>query len=111
MPAMPMSAPPTPVTAPAAPSPEWRDAIADWIDRNRIYPADARRRGEEGVVTLHFVLDRSGTVLAASIRQGSGSERLDQATLDMVNHATLPPSPDGTQQASFTVAVRYRLTR
>jgi protein TonB len=96
---------------PAPPSTAWRDAIADWIDRNRIYPAEARRHGEEGVVLLRFVLDGSGSVLSASIRQGSGFDRLDQATLDMMSHAKLPPSPEGKAEASFTVAVRYRLTR
>src|ERR1019366_9231926 len=67
---------------PAAPSPgsevgrkaiaQWRDLLLARLQQNKRYPADARARGEQGVVMLSFTVDRSGHVLARSIARSSG---------------------------------------
>ncbi|MDO6784697.1 energy transducer TonB [Neptunomonas phycophila] len=76
------------------------------------YPIASRRRGEEGEVRLHFVVDRSGKVLEHSIKGSSGSKRLDDAVLKMLKKAQpFPPFPDEitASQMSYNIPVGFYL--
>lgn len=48
------------------------------------YPAAAKRMGEQGRVVLRVELDESGRITAARVVTGSGSARLDEASLAAV---------------------------
>ena len=48
------------------------------------YPAQSRRRGEQGRVVLRVELSESGRVVAAAVQKGSGFSRLDDAALAAV---------------------------
>ena len=102
-----------PSATPVAPTidPLWRASIARWLDAHKTYPEAARRRGEEGLVTVRFTVDRSGRVLDPAITETSGSERLDTATLALLRGATLAAFPAGMPQPQITIntAVRYNL--
>jgi protein TonB len=122
--AKPLVAPPAPQTAPMAPvarapvpaqaapsvDPAWQAEVSKWLAR-RPYPEEARRRGEEGRVTVRFTVDRSGRVLDAAIVGTSGSERLDDATLSLLRQAVFPGFPAAMTQPRIviTTAVRYSL--
>lgn len=51
------------------------------------YPMLARRRGDQGVVLLHVHVRADGSVVAAEIRQSSGSSLLDDAALQTVRES------------------------
>jgi protein TonB len=111
-PATPPSFQPTaPVASSAPPSaaaivPGWNVQLASWLASHKRYPSAARERSEEGEVLVSFTVDGEGHVSGVSIAKSSGHRDLDQATLAMLQGATLPP-PGAA--ATRTVRVHYRL--
>ncbi|MEH6564084.1 MAG: energy transducer TonB [Halopseudomonas sp.] len=86
--------------------------LASQLARNKRYPSASRRRGEEGVATLFFVVARDGSVSQASIRTSSGSRRLDEAVLDMLKRATPLPAFNADmseQQLTIVIPVEFKL--
>jgi protein TonB len=45
------------------------------------YPADARRKGEQGIVMVEIALDPAGSIRTARVTRSSGSSSLDAAAL------------------------------
>jgi TonB family protein len=72
-------------------SPEQWAAIESAIRRHKNYPRLARERGIEGVVRLRFTLNPSGAVDKIEILQSSGSDVLDNASVQAVYRATPMP--------------------
>lgn len=114
-PASPSPAPeavtPTPAPAEASPpqiSASWRQALAAWLASHKVYPEEARRRGEEGNVTLRFTVEPSGQVVNVAVVHGSGSARLDAAAEAMLRNAALPPFDPTMRQAPVTATVQIR---
>lgn len=90
----------------------WQSQVIAHLNRMKRYPADARRRREEGVPQLQFSIDRSGRVLSARIVRSSGFPSLDQAALDMINRASPLPAPPASMPDSritLTVPVNFNL--
>lgn len=86
--------------------------IAATLARNKRYPISSRRRGEEGVATLYFVVDKDGRVIERSIRQSAGHKRLDRAVLKMLKKAEpFPRFLPGMDAAdiAFSIPVGFRL--
>ena len=102
---------PAPQAAPpaAAPgvAPGWNALLAAWLAANRRYPDEARRRSEEGEVTVRFTVAGDGRVGEVALVKGSGSAALDAAALRLLQGATLPAP--GTE-ATRTVRIRFRLS-
>jgi protein TonB len=96
----PRPAAPPPVIAAPAPvaAPAWNgqaDYIAGllaYLDRFKQYPAAARSAHIEGVVYVHFVMARDGTVRSAEIARSSGRPLLDREALAMIARAGRLPS-------------------
>ena len=100
------SAPAPAAAAPATVAPEWNALLAAWLAANRRYPDEARRRSEEGEVTVRFTVTPGGQVSEAAIAKGSGFAALDAAALRLLQGATLPaPGIEATR----TVRIRFRL--
>ena len=60
------------------------------------YPPRALAAGEQGSVRFRAEVNEKGLVLGCKVTQGSGFERLDRETCDLiVNHATFKPTLDG----------------
>jgi protein TonB len=115
VPASPSPAPasPPPMEAPPAPiNSAWRQQLAAWLAAHKTYPEEARRRGDEGSVTLRFSVERSGRVARIMVVHGSGSSILDGAAEAMLRNATLPPFPTtmSEDRVGVTVQVRFALT-
>jgi protein TonB len=92
--------------APATVAPGWNALLAAWLAANRRYPDEARRRSEEGEVTVRFTVVPDGRVSEAAVVKGSGFAALDAAALRLLKGATLPaPGIEATR----TVRVRFRL--
>ena len=115
--------PPAPAAASAAPMPAisappsnavptWQGRLLGRLEQFRRYPEQAQYRQEQGVVYLHFSMDRTGKVLSARIAKSSGFGDLDQETLALVHRAEpLPPPPTEVpgDPIELTVPVQFFL--
>lgn len=108
-PALAAPAPPAAAARQAAPDPRYIDRLAAAIERERDYPVAARRRGEQGRVTLAIVIATNGRLISADVVGSSGFDVLDKAALGMVRRATLPPLAPGlgAESASFTIPIVF----
>jgi protein TonB len=109
------SQPPAPASAPidhSAETARWQQALGVWLKDHKLYPEEARRRGEEGRVIVRFQVARSGQVLEVALVNGSGSTRLDNATEAMLRGAHLPalPADMPADPVTVTVTIRYALS-
>lgn len=87
---------PSPQTGNPAPSQakaSWQSRLLAHLNRHKRYPEDARRRGQQGVVKLRFVVDGRGQVRSFALAERSGSPALDRATLQMIRRAQPLPAP------------------
>ncbi len=79
--------------------------MAAWLASHNVYPEEARRRGEQGNVTVRFTVEPSGQVTNVTVVRGSGSPRLDAAAEAMLRNAKLPPFDPAMRQAPITATV------
>jgi len=80
--------------------------LAAVLAKHKQYPVASRRRGEEGIVKLFFIVDRNGSVLDFRISESSGSRRLDEAVIKMLKKAQpLPAFPAEMVQPQLEVNV------
>lgn len=86
--------------------------ISAWIDANKDYPGEVKKRKQQGTVTVRFSINRDGELLNASIRKSSGHALLDQAALATLSRANpFPPIPAfmNRQTLSIVVPIDYSL--
>jgi protein TonB len=105
------TAPPA-AAAPVAVVRRWESALVAHIERFKRYPADARARGEQGMVRVAFTIDREGWVRGSHIVQSSGSPELDQEVLGMLTRAQPVPRPPErvpANELSFNVPIRFSI--
>lgn len=103
---------PSPPAAASGPSPgEWQQQVLRHIDRRKVYPRDAQRAGQEGVVSIAFTIDASGGVVSASVARSSGFPALDQAALETARRASPVPRPPATLGSSvaLTASIRFAI--
>lgn len=68
------------------------------------YPPRALAAGEQGSVGFRAQVDAKGNVMSCKVLDGSGFERLDRETCDLiVDHATFKPTLDGEGKAREAV--------
>ena len=88
---------PAPAIPPAAQKPPPQDylrRLAAYLNRYKNYPYAARQRREQGIVRLHFVMDRAGHVLSFQVVGSSGWADLDNEARALILRAQpLPPVP------------------
>jgi periplasmic protein TonB len=96
-----------PVAAPEPPAPVVLPRFdADYLQNPPpVYPALARRAGEQGRVLLRVVVRADGTAQSVELRQSSGSQRLDEAALDAVRRWRFVPARQGSLPISAAVIV------
>lgn len=92
-------------------SKSWKQALVAWFASHKVYPPEARRRGEEGNVAVRFTVEPSGQVVAVAVVHSSGSPRLDAAAEALLRNASLPPFEASMPRTPITTTVelRYRL--
>lgn len=112
-PEQPAAAPSPPPAAAAGPTPEqWQQEVLRYLDRRKVYPREAQRAGQEGVVRISFTIDSAGRVLSVGIAGSSGIPALDQAALDTARRASpvpRPPAAMGQGSLSLTASIRFTL--
>lgn len=131
--AQPVTAPATAIastpTAPAAPQPaaaidltgvqsgplnEWQITLLRHLHKHLRYPLQARRRHQQGVTLVRFVIDRGGRLHSALLEDSSGHDLLDEEALAVLARAQpLPPPPASVAGTSIEIVVpiSYRLRR
>jgi protein TonB len=94
--------------------PNWQSLLMARLDAFKRYPLEAQEAGEQGVVYVHFAMDRNGKVLSANIAKSSGFDDLDDEVLDLIYKAApLPPPPPEVRDdpVVLTVPVQFFLVR
>lgn len=82
------------------------------ISKQKRYPARAKRKHEEGTVTISFIIYRNGRIQNIRVVRSSGSQTLDQAAINAVKQSSnrLPiPATIQRNQWQFTLPLVYRL--
>lgn len=76
------------------------------------YPAISRSLGEQGNVTVTFLIREDGTVFDPIVTRSSGSPRLDEATSGLVTHWRYNPATQGGTPVSCRqqALIVWRLT-
>ncbi|WP_198376565.1 TonB family protein, partial [Neoroseomonas rubea] len=76
------------------------------------YPADSRRRGEEGVVRLSLAIGADGRVAEANVAASSGHPALDAAAIAAARRWRFRPATQAglPVPATLATAVHFRLT-
>jgi protein TonB len=108
-PAIQAETPPAPVAV-AQPQ-DYPSQIMAHLTRLKRYPAEARRRGQQGVATLFCRIDGAGHVLEFAITQGSGSVILDDEVKQLVRRAEPFPAPPDGKALEMTIPVEFVLNR
>lgn len=74
------------------------------------YPPISRRLGEEGHVVLKVLVNAAGEPESVALENGSGSDRLDQAALDVVKKWRFVPAKRNGQALSAYVLVPLKFS-
>jgi len=80
--------------------------LMTWMNKHKHYPAELKKKKQEGVVEIQFTLGRDGELLEVAIARSCGNPALDQAALQMMtNAAPFPPIPGFINQESLTLVI------
>jgi TonB family protein len=94
---------------------EWGPYAAEMLRRIRYHwqIPEIAMLGTQGVVRIHFFIERDGRVTGLTIESGSGKPPLDFAARDAIlNASPLPPLPDdlvGVAREGVTIAFYYNM--
>ncbi len=89
--------------------PNWRSLVAAILERNKRYPPEARSRGERGVATVSFTINRSGALVSARLVRRSGYASLDREAVELVRRAQpFPAPPPELRGNTVTIVVPVR---
>ncbi|HEX9525196.1 MAG TPA: energy transducer TonB [Reyranella sp.] len=81
--------------APAAPKTVSASQLGYLVPPNPIYPARARKAGEEGNAVVRVLVDVTGRPAQVSLQTSSGHPELDQSALSAVRAAQFRPYAEG----------------
>ena len=92
----------------------WQGLVMAHIFKFKNYPQAALEKEIEGIATISVSVDRSGTVLNASVKKSSGSAILDNAALATFKKASPIPAPPSeiigmNSQMTFNMPINYNL--
>lgn len=103
-----------PAAPPAPPKVEMPSSDADYLNNPKpAYPAQSKRLLETGKVVVRVFIGTDGQASQASVKQSSGFDRLDQASLETaLKWRYVPGKRDGVPQGMwFDVPFNWQLTR
>lgn len=90
---------------------DYLQTVRAWLEKHKRYPRRAKRRQQEGVARLRFIVDRSGMVMSYEILRGTGHAKLDDAVHDMIRRAQpLPAMPSDLAHKSLALTVPVAFT-
>ena len=85
-----------------------------WLNKHKLYPSSARRRGQEGEVTLRFVITADGELISHQLTSRAVFHTLNKEALNMVKRASpLPRVPleirAGASQFEYSIPINFSL--
>ena len=88
--------------------------LAVWLDRHKRYPREARRRGQEGEITVRFSINDEGNLLSYELIEPSSYVALNNAVVKMLTSASpmpaVPPELRGGQTSfEYSIPVVFKL--
>ncbi len=86
--------------------PDYSDTIRALIEKAKVYPRLAKKRGIEGTTYINFRITPDGTPEDIIIARSSGSGMLDEATVKIVKKAA--PFPYVESRVEVSVVFRIR---
>jgi len=94
----------------ASPS-RWRSELEALLLAHKRYPPQARRMGQQGVVTVQAQFAADGELLACAVAASSGFRALDEAALQLVRLAAdrLRASSAPGNRAELRIPIFYEL--
>ena len=86
--------------------------LSKWLEQHKKYPTIARRRNQEGKVTIKFVINAQGQLLEYSLLEPSVHDSLNTATIKMLEQASpMPAIPQmligNKNEFEYTVPVNF----
>jgi TonB family protein len=87
----------------------YRGLVAAQLARNKNFPLDARRNGEEGNAVISFNIDGEGRVTHVALVRGSGFANLDHEAQAMVRRASPFPPPPAGRPMRFTAPISFNI--
>lgn len=91
----------------------YEQLISAWIEKFKVYPAEARANRLQGQAVVRIRIDRRGNVRYVTLDKSAGSLVLDKAVLEMIHRANpLPPVPAGYKAGDlleFKVPISFKL--
>lgn len=102
------------VNAPHGQRDDYASRLRVWLEAHKIYPKRARLRREEGVVLVHFIVDRQGRLLGGDIARSSGYASLDAEALAMLDRSNpFPAAPHHVrgERIEISAPVAFALNR
>lgn len=91
----------------------YTQTLSLWIDKHKIYPEEARRKGQGGQVRLRIRINRQGKIIRYILEKASGYPAIDQAITRMVDSANPVPAvpanyPDKRQYLEFIIPINFK---
>jgi periplasmic protein TonB len=92
----------------------YTQTLSLWLERHKIYPAEAQKLGQQGRAVLRIRIDRRGNVLRWRLDESSGHPIIDQAMTGIVSAANpFPPVPanypDPSPVLEYLIPIRFKL--
>ena len=102
------------IDAPNGASTDYASRLRAWLEAHKTYPKRARMRREEGVLHVHFAVDRDGRLLRGDVVHSSGYASLDAEAMAMLDRSNpFPGAPHSVRGERIEVStpVEFFLTR
>lgn len=61
------------------------NTFSSWVSKQLVYPPLSRSAGSEGIVKIHFTIDKNGELVNPRLGESSGDRRLDAEALRVVS--------------------------
>jgi len=91
---------------------EIEQVLLDSVEREKRYPAAARRLGVEGLVIAHVQIDSQGRIVSVNIKGNGADPMLERATLDALQRIQKKWNPTPlTEAMTLNIPIRYSLER
>ena len=89
--------------------------LAKWLNQHKKYPPVARRRGQEGEISVRFSINTEGKLLSHEIVSPAKHASLNAAVIKMLKSASpMPAIPvelrNGKTKFEYTIPVLFKLT-
>jgi protein TonB len=83
--------------------------IKEYINENLVYPAIARQRNVQGIVTIYFEIEKSGELAVVAVANSSGSSILDRAAISIIKNISSLSNKDVKSKMTLNVNIAYEL--